>query len=127
MKSTNSKFGAQGSVGFGTSKRETVTANKNLKQVMQEPGPGQYSEMMAMSSTKKAYGKFSKEERLKTERLRSPGPGQYEAPIKKITVGAKIGTSQRPQTAKLNGQNESYGPGPGGYEIGSQSFRALKT
>jgi hypothetical protein len=30
---------------------------------MQEPGPGQYSEAMAISTSKKAYGKFSKEER----------------------------------------------------------------
>ena len=50
----------------------------------------------------------------------SPGPGEYdyskETSTTKNKNGIKFGTESRPQTAKMV-IKESYGPGPGGYNV----------
>ena len=79
--------------------RDTLSAishSKNIKSMIEQPGPGQYSSenVGGIASARKMGGKFAKGDRMKTERMRSPGPGEYDFsnPLNKKVAGVKIGT-----------------------------------
>ncbi len=109
---------------FGKSKKKTDSKFVN-KAVLSTPDFGKYNQDIL---TKPSGGfKFSKEEKFKTFRPETPGPGKYE--INKTTMGEGVPKysiyktdkeTQIDKTIKVSKKNKV--PGPGDYTLSGENY-----
>lgn len=92
-------------VRIGSAVRESL----NNKQLVGNPGPGQYSSDYNLTKRSNPNYRMGQEKREIVQKMKNPGPGNYEIPSKMIE-GPRFG-----MCGKNERKNKQGNPGPGSY------------